>query len=166
MGSTGATAEVRTYVKRDGTVVSGHSRRNGRPIEWEGLTLGEPDDPENTPQGSLVAWITEHDEDGTCLSVDEGGVCGVIHAKRTTVSSVFKQYMSYWKRNIRWGIKHGHGHSGTDARGLLLTIQKVEGDNCLDVPGKAWEAGIGWVEEDGVLMPKIMWSRKWHPPTE
>ena len=32
--------------------------RSGRPIEWGGVSLGEPDDLESTPQGTLVARVS------------------------------------------------------------------------------------------------------------
>ena len=108
-----------------------HKSRNGRPIEWGGVSLGEPDDPESTPQGTLVAWVTEHDENGEDLSVDEGGTLGVIHARRITIGSVVRQYINQWKRNIKWDAKNFPSmddEQNTSTRMLLVDINKVQGD--------------------------------------
>jgi len=165
--------KVKTYRKRNGTVVNEHKKPSGRPIEWGGVSLGNPtagvfnpDDPQNTPQGTLVAWVTEHDENGEDLSADgDGGLLGVIHARRTTIGSVVRQYINQWKRSISFEFKHDKASGldtgvNTNTRALLVDIQKVEGDNLVSVPDACYEVGIDWVDEDGVQMPRLVWLRK------
>lgn len=155
--------KVKPYKKRNGTVVNEYKKCGGRPIEWGGVSLGKPDDPESTPQGTLVAWVTEHDETGYDLSADgDGGVLGVIHARRITIGSVVRQYIAYWKRNIRRDAKNPPFGEEQDkrTRGLLVDTQRVQGDDLVSVPGASYGVGIDWADEEGVQMPRLIWLRK------
>lgn len=155
--------KVKKHKKRNGTVVNEYKKRSGRPIEWGGVSVGEPDGPESTPQGTLVAWVTEHDETGYDLSADgDGGVLGVIYARRVTIGSVVRQYIAYWKRNIKWDAKNPPfgDEQDTTTRVLLVDIKRVQGDDLVSVPDTCYEVGIDWVDEEGVQMPRLVWLRK------
>jgi len=82
---------------------------------------------------------------------------------------VVRQYIAYWKRNIRWDAKNPPfgDEQDTRTRGLLVDIQRVQGDDLVSVPGACYEVGIDWVDEGGVQMPRrtnAEWQH-WVPKT-
>jgi hypothetical protein len=127
------TIRVRQYRKRKNKVVAPHTRSVGRPIEWWGVTLGDPTDPQSSPENSLVAWVCHFGADGEDLTSGDGGVSGLIHAKRITIRSVFRQYLRHWHGNIRYAQKH-ELPVDIETTTLLLTMQRIENGNEVDIP--------------------------------